>query len=173
MSNETVSPEREIFSVWWISTGPKGGRPRERPMSLDANGLRALLETLPTHDRVRMPDGEEIAGQGGTRADPASVTALVPVLTADQTYTEFLRRENLAVIEDMGRVRKAAMEGTLETLKVLRSQIDATQAFMERYQDLAEKQAERQTGDMTDKIVESVLGQLMPGIAGMMSGRGK
>lgn len=169
MSTETVSPEREIFSVWWISTGPKGGRPRERPMSLDSNGLQALIASLPPHDRVRLPDGEEIAGQGGSRLDPASVTALVPTLTPDQTYTEFLRRENLAVIEDMAKIRKAATEGTLETLKVLRSQIDATQAFFERYQDLAEKQAEKNGDDM----VESLMQKLLPSLAGMLSGRGK
>ena len=101
MSTVTVTRERETINVWWIkSAGPKGGRPLERPMTLDANGLRALLETLPACDRVRLPDGEELAGQGGRPVDANSVTALVPTLTADQTYTEFLRRENLAVIEE-------------------------------------------------------------------------
>lgn len=172
MSTESVSKEREVINVWYVkAAGPKGGRPIERPMTIDANGLRAMLEALPACDRIRLPDGEELAGHGSR--DPGSVTALVPSLTSEQLSMEFLRRENMAMISDMGMVRKAAAEGTVEVMKVMRGQVDVMQAMLEKVADLTDKIAERQSGDLTDQIVESVMKQLMGGGLGGMLGRAK
>jgi len=164
-TTEVLNPEREMLDITWIkSAGPKGGRPTERLMRVDAAGARTLIETLPACDRVRLPDGEEVAGQGGRGA--GDITALVPMLTPEQTFTEFLRRENVAVVQDMANVRRAFTEGTLETIKIMRAQIDATQALTEKLMDLAEQRQ----GDLTEKVVEGVVGQLLKGggLAGLL-----
>lgn len=156
----TFEPASEIINVWHVkAAGPKGGRPIERPLAVDANGLRILLDTLPPVDRVRLPNGEEVAGR--CDRSPADITALVPTMTTDQQHVEFTRRENLAMISDMAAMRREFMAGTMETMKVMRAHIDSMQATAEKFADLADRSAEKSQSDLTDKVLEAVLGRLM------------
>jgi len=172
MSTETTVRDPEVIEVIWIkSAGPKGGRPIERSMFVDSAGLKTLIETLPPSDRVRVsgPDGaQEYAGQGGR--DGGGVTALVPSMTEEQLQVEFMRRANYAVMEDMAKIRRSFTEGTLETMKIMRGQLDMVQALHEKLADVCEKQAEKADGDLVDQIVSGLATQI-PALGAMLRSR--
>lgn len=128
--------------------GPKGGRPRERPMILDNAGVHALLDTLPPADRLRFEDGRELACRGTRASD--TVDALMTVVTPETVHVEFARRQNRAIMEDLAEIRrasvdvhKATMANQADQLKSAGAMFDTMQAFAERMTGAMEKMADR------------------------------
>ena len=155
--------------------GPRGGRPVERDMMVDQEGLKALLDTLPPADRLRFRDGRELACRGLRGGD--TVDALVPLVTPDAVHAEFTRRQHRAFCEDMEAMRRASMEAHTvalknqsDQLKMLGSMADTMQAFMERMTDSMAKREEASESDIVGKVVNGVVEQLAApgGLASMM-----
>lgn len=141
--------EMVLFRVVHIQhPGPKGGRPRERPMMIDNAGVHTLLDTLPPADRLRFEDGRELACRGTRAGD--TVDALVPLVTPEAVHMEFMRRHNLAIMEDMEKARRSSVDTFTATqrnqadqLKSMGAMFDTMQAFTERMTGAMEKMADR------------------------------